>query len=61
MSRPISLSPVHRSSIIDVESSFSSSENAPAKSGPARVESSEQDTGDSRTMALVNKVWICHP
>nr|CAN81936.1 hypothetical protein VITISV_005282 [Vitis vinifera] len=55
MSRPISLSPVHRSSIIDVESSFSSSENAPAKSGPARVESSEQDTGDSRTMALVNK------
>ena len=57
-SRPIPLSPVNRSSIIDVESSFSSSENAPAKSGSARVESSERDTGDSRTTALVNKVWI---
>ncbi|KAG6669438.1 hypothetical protein I3843_01G235900 [Carya illinoinensis] len=49
VSRPLSLSPVNRSSIIDVESSLSSSENASAKSSSARVESPEQDTGDSTT------------
>ncbi|XP_059457732.1 uncharacterized protein LOC132187439 isoform X1 [Corylus avellana] len=54
LSRPISLSPVNRSSIIDVESSLSSSENASVRSGSARVESPEQDTGDSK-VAGANK------
>jgi BRCA1/BRCA2-containing complex subunit 3 len=55
LSRPISLSPVNRSSIIDVESSLSSSENASVRSGSARVESPEQDSGDSK-IAGANKV-----
>ncbi|EXB96951.1 Lys-63-specific deubiquitinase BRCC36 [Morus notabilis] len=49
MSRPISLSPVNRNSIIDLESSLSSSENAVVRSGSIKVESPEHDTGDSRT------------
>lgn len=48
ISRPISLSPVNKNSIIDLESSLSSSENAAGRSGSAKVESPEQDTGDSR-------------
>ncbi|PON89390.1 JAB1/MPN/MOV34 metalloenzyme domain containing protein [Trema orientale] len=48
ISRPISLSPVNKSSVIDLESSLSSSENAAARSGSAKVESPEGDTGDSR-------------
>ncbi|KAK4590432.1 hypothetical protein RGQ29_020835 [Quercus rubra] len=49
--RPISLSPVNRSSVIDLESSLSSSENISARSGSGRAESPELDTGDSRTAA----------
>ncbi|XP_023525485.1 lys-63-specific deubiquitinase BRCC36-like [Cucurbita pepo subsp. pepo] len=46
LSRPISLSPMYRNSVIDVESSLSSSDNLSAKvGGPG--ESPEQDTGDS--------------
>lgn len=56
MSRPISLSPVHRSSIIDVESSLSSLENTSTRSGSLRAESLEQDTGDSRTSVGATKV-----
>ncbi|KAF5453212.1 hypothetical protein F2P56_028129 [Juglans regia] len=48
-SRPISLSVVNKSSIIDVESSLSSSEDASTRSGSAVIESSEQDCGDSIT------------
>ncbi|XP_075667269.1 uncharacterized protein LOC142636866 isoform X1 [Castanea sativa] len=51
VSRPISLSPVNRSSVIDLESSISSSENLSARSGSGRAESPELDTGDSRTAA----------
>ncbi|XP_065624009.1 uncharacterized protein LOC111983935 isoform X1 [Quercus suber] len=51
VSRPISLSPVNRSSVIDLESSLSSSENLSARSGSGRAESPELDTGDSRTAA----------
>ncbi|KAJ9190071.1 hypothetical protein P3X46_001305 [Hevea brasiliensis] len=54
ISRPISVSPVNRS-YIDVESSLSSSENTSARSGSARVENPEQDTGDSRTTAGSSK------
>ncbi|KAF3450844.1 hypothetical protein FNV43_RR06933 [Rhamnella rubrinervis] len=49
MSRPISLSPINRSSVIDLESSLSSSENALARSASAKAESPERDTGDSGT------------
>ncbi|XP_050382168.1 COP9 signalosome complex subunit 5 [Argentina anserina] len=49
MSRPISLSPVNRSSIIEVESSLSTSEGASVRSGFTRAEAVEQDTADSRT------------
>ncbi|KAJ8755811.1 hypothetical protein K2173_024356 [Erythroxylum novogranatense] len=54
ISRPISVSPVNRSSIIDVESSLSSSDGAFQKSGSGRLDSSEQeDTGDSRTAGSI--------
>ncbi|KAG7018348.1 Lys-63-specific deubiquitinase BRCC36, partial [Cucurbita argyrosperma subsp. argyrosperma] len=46
-SRPISLSPVYRNSVIDVESSLSSSDNLSANVGYGPRESPEQDTGDS--------------
>ncbi|KAJ4950754.1 hypothetical protein NE237_027586 [Protea cynaroides] len=49
--RPVSVSPVHGSSVIEVESSFSSSEVASERSGSSRVDSLEQDTGDSRSTA----------
>ncbi|XP_055961928.1 uncharacterized protein LOC126682599 isoform X2 [Mercurialis annua] len=52
--RPISVSPASRS-FIDVESSLSSSENTSVKSGSRRVDSSEQDTGDSRTASGSSK------
>ncbi|XP_030488452.2 uncharacterized protein LOC115705288 [Cannabis sativa] len=54
ISRPISLSPVNRNSVIDLESSSSSAEIAPVRSG-AVIETSEQDISDSR-MAGGNKV-----
>lgn len=60
MSRPISLSPVNRNSIIDLESSLSSSENAVVRSGSIKVESPEHDTGDSRT-AVGIKVYFHYP
>lgn len=49
MSRPISLSPINKNAVIDLESSLSSSENLSIRSGSARAESPEQDTGDSRS------------
>ncbi|KAJ0075402.1 hypothetical protein Patl1_34458 [Pistacia atlantica] len=49
ISRPISLSPVNKNVVIDLDSSLSSSENLLLRSGSARAESPEQDTGDSST------------
>ncbi|KAK7261903.1 hypothetical protein RIF29_28227 [Crotalaria pallida] len=46
--KPIPLSPVNRSSVIDIDSSPSSSENLSIRSGHLKAESAEQDTGDSR-------------
>ncbi|KAI4329311.1 hypothetical protein L6164_021593 [Bauhinia variegata] len=46
-SRPVPPSPVNKSSVIDLESSPSSSANASLRSGPLKAESPEQDTGDS--------------
>lgn len=47
ISKPISLSPVHKNNIIDVESSLSSDDASRVGSGKA--EKPELDTGDSRT------------
>ncbi|KAI6679005.1 hypothetical protein NL676_039801 [Syzygium grande] len=55
ISRPIPLSPVNRSSVIDLESSLSSSENLLARSNSGRGENPEEDTGDSRISAGANK------
>ncbi|XP_057457632.1 uncharacterized protein LOC130748425 [Lotus japonicus] len=49
MSRPIPLSPVNRSAVIDIDSSPSSSENVSRRSGYFKAESPDQDTGDSRS------------
>jgi len=54
--RPIPLSPVNRSSVIDLESSLSSSENLLGRSSSLRGENPEEDTGDSRISAGANKV-----
>lgn len=53
--RPIPLSPVNRSSVIDLESSLSSSENLLGRSSSGRGENPEEDTGDSRISAGANK------
>ncbi|KAF3625244.1 Lys-63-specific deubiquitinase BRCC36 [Capsicum annuum] len=50
--RPISLSPVHKTSVIDLESSLSSADTS---IGGSKISSLEQDTGDSRAAALVSK------
>ncbi|XWS19070.1 hypothetical protein CRYUN_Cryun32bG0099500 [Craigia yunnanensis] len=50
VSVPVALSPMNRSSVIDLESSLSSSENALTRSGSAKVDSPLQDTGDSRSI-----------
>ncbi|CAK9176660.1 unnamed protein product [Ilex paraguariensis] len=55
MLRPASQSPVDSSSVIDIESSISSSENSLTISGSARAESFEQDTGDSGAAAGASK------
>ncbi|KAL2926224.1 Lys-63-specific deubiquitinase BRCC36 [Bienertia sinuspersici] len=46
-SRPVILSPAHKSNIIDVESSLSSDDVS--RLGSGKAEKPEQDTGDSRT------------
>uniref|UniRef100_A0A3Q7HT16 MPN domain-containing protein n=1 Tax=Solanum lycopersicum TaxID=4081 RepID=A0A3Q7HT16_SOLLC len=50
--RPISLSPVHKNSVIDLESSLSSADTSRAGS---KIEILEQDTGDSRAAAIASK------
>ena len=57
MLRAVPLSPVNRRAVIDLESSLSSSENASTRLGLARIESLEQDTGDSRATAGAFKVY----
>lgn len=53
--RPISLSPVHKNSVIDLESSLSSADTSRAGS---KIEILEQDTGDSRAAAIASKVCL---
>lgn len=56
MSGPISLSPVNKTTFIDLESSLSSSEDQSVRSG-ARAGSPEKDTGDS--IAAVGSWKVC--
>ncbi|KAG6422217.1 hypothetical protein SASPL_118782 [Salvia splendens] len=55
MMQPLSLTPVQKSSIIDLESSMSSSDNAIAVFGSSKGETMEQDTGDSEAAGRVSK------
>ncbi|KAI3455351.1 hypothetical protein Pfo_012014 [Paulownia fortunei] len=55
MARPVSLSPVHKGSVIDIESSLSSSDNTFPVFGSSKGESVEQDTGDSKAIAVASK------
>ncbi|KAK6284647.1 hypothetical protein POUND7_003599 [Theobroma cacao] len=54
-SGPVALSPVNRSSVINLESSLSSSENPLVTLGSAKVDSPLQDTGDSRLTLVSSK------
>ncbi|KAL2332443.1 hypothetical protein Fmac_020024 [Flemingia macrophylla] len=47
VSRPLPLSPLHRTSVIDIDSSPSSSDNVPPRSAYFNPDAAEQDTGDS--------------
>lgn len=49
MMKPLSLAPVHKSSVIDIESSMSSSENTMAMVVSSKGDV-EHDTGDSETV-----------
>ncbi|XP_073295764.1 uncharacterized protein [Primulina huaijiensis] len=53
--RPVSVSHVLKSSVIDVESSLSSSDTTTVVFGSAKGENLEQDTGDSRATATTFK------
>ncbi|XP_042061823.1 lys-63-specific deubiquitinase BRCC36-like [Salvia splendens] len=55
MMQPLSLTPVQKSSVIDLESSMSSSDNAIAVFGSSKGETMEQDTGDSEAAGRVSK------
>ncbi|XP_057772649.1 uncharacterized protein LOC130992140 [Salvia miltiorrhiza] len=55
MMKPLSLTPVLKSAIIDVESSMSSSDNAIAVFGSSKGETMEQDTGDSEAAGRASK------
>lgn len=52
--RPVPVSPINKSSIIDIESSLST-ETSLTNSGSTRVESLEHDTGDSRAAVGASK------
>lgn len=58
MIKPVSLTPVHKSPIIDLESSISSSENAMVLFGSSKGESMEHDTGDSEATPRASKVCL---
>lgn len=51
LSKPVSLSPVHWSTVIDVESSLSS-DDASTRLGSGKSEKADQDTGDSRSAVV---------
>ncbi|KAK4410595.1 Lys-63-specific deubiquitinase BRCC36 [Sesamum angolense] len=53
--KPVSLVPVQKSSVIDIESSISSSDNTTPVFGSSRGESMEQDTGDSAATSIASK------
>ncbi|KAK4413912.1 Lys-63-specific deubiquitinase BRCC36 [Sesamum alatum] len=53
--KPVSLVPVQKSSVIDIESSISSSDNTMPVFGSSRGESMEQDTGDSAATSVASK------
>lgn len=53
--KPVSLVPVQKSSVIDIESSISSSDNTMPVFGSSRGESMEQDTGDSAATSIASK------
>ncbi|KAI3749959.1 hypothetical protein L2E82_20581 [Cichorium intybus] len=53
--RHVPVSPINKSSIIDLESSLSSTDNSLTISGSTRVESLEHDTGDSRAAVGASK------
>ncbi|KAI3789657.1 hypothetical protein L2E82_02458 [Cichorium intybus] len=53
--RPVPVSPINKNSIIDLESSLSSTDNSLTISGSTRVESLEYDTGDSRAAVGASK------
>ncbi|KAL0463915.1 UNVERIFIED_CONTAM: Lys-63-specific deubiquitinase BRCC36 [Sesamum latifolium] len=53
--KPVSLVPVQKGSVIDIESSISSSDNTMPVFGSSRGESMEQDTGDSAATSIASK------
>ncbi|KAI3716285.1 hypothetical protein L6452_23516 [Arctium lappa] len=53
--RPVPVSPINKSSIIDLESSLDSTEHSLTNSGSTRVECLEHDTGDSKAAAGASK------
>lgn len=53
--RPVPVSPINKNSIIDLESSLSSTDNSLTISGSTRLESLEYDTGDSRAAVGASK------
>ncbi|GLU22121.1 hypothetical protein SLE2022_382170 [Rubroshorea leprosula] len=55
MSGSVLQSPVYRSSVIDIESSLSSSENSLVRSGSTKADGPEEDTGDSRSTLTYSK------
>ncbi|KAL1551300.1 lys-63-specific deubiquitinase BRCC36-like [Salvia divinorum] len=55
MMKPLSLTPVKKSSVIDLDSSMSSSDNALTVFGSSKGETMEQDTGDSEAASRASK------
>lgn len=54
--RPVSVSPVPKSSVVEIESSLSSSEKLLPRSGSTRGDGTEEDTGDSKASSGFYKV-----
>lgn len=58
MMKPLSLTSVQKSSVIDLDSSMSSSDNAIALFGSSKGETMEQDTGDSEAASRASTVCL---
>lgn len=54
--RPVSVSPVPKSSVVEIESSLSSSEKILPRSGSSRRDGTDEDTGDSKASSGFYKV-----